>query len=179
MGDTFNAINSRKSIRSYHDKPVDRNILERIVSAGDKAPLGGKLSIRVITDKEMLTQIDQESYDRMLSSGIPFSVARASLPGYRPLYGAPVLIVIAGDPERGALGASAAAENMIIAATDLGLGSCYVVSPIATVAGPAYAGKLALPEGDKPIVGVLLGYTNDPEIFSRDRLPADIAFIIS
>ena len=177
MGDTLNAINSRKSIRSYLDKQVDAELLKKIVSTGDKAPLSTPLAIRVITDKDMLARIDQETLDSMLNSGVPFSVERASLPGYRPLYSAPVLVVIASDPNRGAPGASAAAENIIIAATDLGLGSCFVVSPIATVSGPAYADKLALPEGSKPLVGVLLGYANDPNVFSRQRVPSDIAYI--
>lgn len=177
MGDALKAINSRKSIRNYLDKPVKKELLEVIAAAGDKAPLGPALAIRVITDKELLARIDQETYDRMLNSGVPFSVERASLPGYRPLYSAPAFIIIASDPERGALGAAAAAENMIIAATDLGLGSCFVVSPIQTVSDPAYAAGLALPEGCKPLAGVLLGYTGDPDVFSRKRIPADIAFI--
>jgi len=177
MGDTFNAINNRKSIRGYQDKPVSRELLEKIVAAGDKAPLGPKLAIRVITDKDLLTRIDQETHDRMLNSGVPFSVERASMPGYRPLYSAPVLIIVASDPERGALGASAAAENMILAATDLGLGSCFVVSPIQAVTDPSFAGALALPEGFKPLLGVLLGYTKDADVFSRPRIPADIAYI--
>lgn len=177
MGDTFNAINSRKSIRGYSDKAVEKGLLEKIVAAGDKAPLGAALAFRVITDKGLLARVDQQTHERMLNSGVPFSVERASLPGYRPLYSAPALIVIASDPERGALGASAAAENMIIAATDLGLGSCFVVSPTATLADPSYSEKLNLPEGYKPLVGVLLGYTDDPDIFSRPRTPADIAYI--
>ena len=177
MGNTFDALNGRKSIRSYLDKPVAKELLEKIVAVGDKAPLGAMLSFRVITDKEMLAEIDKVTYDRMINSGVPFQVERASLPGYRPLYSAPVLIIIASDPERGALGAAAAAENMIIAATDLGLGSCFVGSPIPTVSAPAFAGKLALPEGAKPLAGVLLGYTDDRDIFSRPRSSADIAYI--
>ena len=177
MGETYKAIDSRKSIRSYLDKPVEKELLEKIVNAGDKAPLGTPLAIRAITDKEMLAQIDRETHDSMLNSGIPFSVERASLPGYRPLYSAPVFIIIASDPARGAIGAATAAENMIIAATDMGLGSCFVLSPVAIVSGPAYADKLALPEGAKPLVGVLLGHTDDPNAFSRPRAPADIAYI--
>lgn len=171
------AINRRKSIRSYLDKPVEKELLERIAAAGDKAPLGAALTFRIITDKDMLAAIDSETHERMLKSGIPFSVERASLPGYRPLYSAPVLIIIASDPERGALGAAAAAENMIIAATDLGLGSCFVVSPIATVSDPAFADKLDLPDGCKPLLGVLVGYADDPDVFSRQRTPANIAYI--
>ena len=177
MGETLNAINSRKSIRSYLDKPVPKELLEIIVDAGNKAPLGSPLVFRVITDKDLLTQIDQMAHDSMLNSGIPFSVERASLPGYRPLYSAPVLIVIASDPNRGAPGAAAAAENMIIAATDLGLGSCFVASPVSSVSDPSFADRLTLPEGSKPLVCVLLGYTNDPDVFSRPRVSADIAYV--
>ncbi|MCL1828625.1 MAG: nitroreductase family protein [Oscillospiraceae bacterium] len=177
MGETFGALNARKSVRSYANKQVERKLLEKIADAGDKAPLGAPLAIRIITDTELLERIDKETHDRMKNSGVPFLVERASLPGYRPLYSAPVLIVIASDPARGPLGAGAAAENMIIAATDLGLGSCFVGSPMQTVSDPSYAEKIGLPEGFKPLAGVLVGYADDPTLFKRPRTPADIAYI--
>ena len=177
MGDTFKAINGRKSIRSYSDKPVEKELLTKIADAGDKAPLGAPLAIRIITDKDLLADIDRQTHTAMLNSGMPFLVERASLPGYKPLYSAPVFIIIASDPQRGALGAGAAAENIIIAAVDLGLGSCFVASPMQTLSDPSYAERLALPDGFKPLAGVLLGYADDPELFKRQRTPANISFI--
>ncbi|MDR2610800.1 MAG: nitroreductase family protein [Clostridiales Family XIII bacterium] len=172
--DTFEAIAKRKSIRSYRGKPVEKALLEKIAEAGNKAPCAGAISIAVITNADYLAEIDEATFSFMQNSGVEFMVKRSSLPGYRPLYGAPALIVISSDPERGTANVAAAATTMILAATDLGLGSCYVGSPTRVLqAGTALAEKLNLPEGFTPIAGVLLGYTDDPDIFSRDRAPAD------
>ena len=67
----------------------------------------------------------------MVHSGNQFLQQRASLPGYQPLYGAPVLILLSGpaDAPYSSINAALAAENMLLEATGLGLGSCYLVSP--------------------------------------------------
>jgi nitroreductase len=177
MGDTLQTIAARKSIRSYLDKPVAKEDLEKIVAAGDKAPLAGAISIAVITDKDYLAKIDQAVFDFMQNSGVPFMVERSSIPGYRPLYGAPALIVVSSDPERGTANAAAAAATMTIAATDLGLGNCYVGSPTRVLADPEFGAPLGQPEGFIPIAGVLVGYTDDPEIFSRDRAVTKVTYV--
>jgi nitroreductase len=172
--ETFEAISKRRSVRSYQDRPVDRALLEKIAAAGNRAPCAGAISIAVITDAGYLSEIDEATFSFMQNSGVEFMVQRSSLPGYRPLYGAPALIVISSDPERGTANAAAAATTMILAATDLGLGSCYAGSPTRVLqARNALAEKLELPDGFTPIACVLLGYTDDPALFSRDRAPVD------
>jgi nitroreductase len=175
---TFEAISKRKSIRSYLDKPVDKADLEKIVEAGKTAPCAGAISITVITDANYISEINSATYSFMQNSGVEFMVKRSSIPGYQPLYGAPALIVISSDPERGTANVATAAATMIIAATDLGLGSCYVGSPTRVLqAGSELAGKLNLPDGFTPLAGVLLGYTDDPVLFSRDRAPAPVTWV--
>ncbi|MDR1068921.1 MAG: nitroreductase family protein [Clostridiales Family XIII bacterium] len=177
--ETFEAIAQRKSIRSYTGAPVEKADLEKIVAAGNAAPCAGQISIAVITDTEYLAEIDEATFAFMQNSGVEFLVKRSSTPGYRPLYGAPALVVISSDPERGTANVAAAAATMILAATDLGLGSCYVGSPTRVLqAGEALAERLNLPAGFTPLAGVLLGTTDDPARFSRDRAPADnVTFI--
>ncbi|MDR0817739.1 MAG: nitroreductase family protein [Clostridiales Family XIII bacterium] len=177
MGETLKAIGARRSIRSYTDQSVSRETLDKIVAAGDNAPLAGAISIAVITDKDYLAKIDQAVFDFMQNSGVPFMVERSSLPGYRPLYGAPALIVVSSDPERGTANAAAAATTMTIAATDLGLGSCYVGSPTRVLQDAELGAPLRQPEGFIPIAGVLVGYTDDPAKFSRDRAVTGVTYI--
>ncbi|MDR2487592.1 MAG: nitroreductase family protein [Clostridiales Family XIII bacterium] len=177
MGEFFKAIESRRSQRSYLDRAVDRGDLEKIVRAGDLAPLAGAISLTVITDRGFLADIDQAAFDFMQNSGVPFMVERSSLPGYRPLYGAPALIVVGSDPERGTANAAAAATAMTLAATDLGLGSCYVASPTRVLADGALKERLGLPEGFAPLAGVLVGYTDEPLKFARDRAAAKTVWV--
>jgi nitroreductase len=88
---------------------------------------------------------------------------RVSLPGYQPLYGAPVLILLSGPTEApySAINTALAAENMILQATELGLGSCYIVSPtLALNAGNnrSLAQEAGIPDDYKLQCAVIVGY---------------------
>jgi nitroreductase len=125
------AIAQRKSIRSYLDKEVVAEDLAKIVEAGQWAPNAGPFNISVIRNADLLQRINDLTSKAMLASGNDFLIERASLPGYEPLYGAPVLIILSGptDAPYTALNVATAAENMLLQATELGLGSCFLRSP--------------------------------------------------
>ena len=177
--ETIKAIELRKSIRSYLDKDVDKATLDTLASYANKAPSSGPIHITIITDKELLRKIDDEAYDFMKNSGVEFMMQRVALEGYRPLYGAPALMLISSqDPERGMPGVAAAATTVTIAATDMGLGSCYVGSPTRIVNKDEYKSILNIPEGNTVLAGVLLGYTDDPHRFERERIVGDnVSFV--
>jgi nitroreductase len=92
--DALQAISKRRSIRSYKNEQIPDSALEKILAAGSCAPVAGSFQMSVIQNPELLKKINDITKKAMLSSGIPFSVERASLPGYEPLYGAPTLIVL-------------------------------------------------------------------------------------
>ena len=125
------AIGKRESVRAYLDKPVPADDLTKIVEAGQWAPNAGEFQISVIRNEGLRQRINDLAYDAMVNSSIEFIKQRASLPGYQPLYGAPVLILLSGPTEApySAVNTALAAENMLLEATALGLGSCYVISP--------------------------------------------------
>ncbi|MDR1573317.1 MAG: nitroreductase family protein [Clostridiales Family XIII bacterium] len=172
--ETLKTIESRKSVRSYTEQPVGREELEKVLWAGNRAPLGGVFHMTVIRDKALLAEIDEAALNAMKNSDNEFSRGRAALPGYRPLYGAPVLIILsAEEPARGMSSVCNAVTSMTFAATDVGLGSCFVVSPIQVLGeGGAFYARLQLPAGYKPLVGMLLGYAGE-EKFGRPRPAAD------
>ncbi|MEM4260379.1 MAG: nitroreductase family protein [Candidatus Woesearchaeota archaeon] len=122
--DVFEAIQKRRSIRSYIEKPVEFEKIATIIEAGHLAPSAGNIQewkFIIVTEKEKIKQ-----------------VANYCLEQYW-IASAPVLIVICCDPEKqevnyGLRGvrlysiqdSACAAENMLLAATGLGLGSCWV-----------------------------------------------------
>lgn len=171
--ETFDAINTRKSIRGYEDKQITEEELSKIVDVANKAPNAGPFHVTVIQDKEFLTEINDKTKIKMLASE-GFMKERASIPGYEPLYNAPTMIVVS-TPETpfSQINASAAITTMCIAATDLGIGSCYVVSPIQTLVEPDVLLRLELPEGFVPISGLLLGYESDDKMDSPERPHVD------
>jgi nitroreductase len=114
----FDAINARRSVRQFVNEPVPRENLDRIVAAGLEAPTGCNMQLRhfvVIDDAAIIDQLRPMS---------------------RALDGAPAVIVIVMEPKAAPFGefwvqdASAAMENMLLAATALGYGSCWVEGAI-------------------------------------------------
>jgi FMN reductase [NAD(P)H] len=157
------AIAERKSARAYLDKPVLPDDLAKIVEAGRWAPNAGPFQISVILNKGLRERINDRTLDAMVHSGNEFLQQRASLPGYQPIYGAPVLILLSGptDSPYSAVNASLAAENMLLEATGLGLGSCYLVSPTFALNGGSnrdLAQEAGIPDGYVVQCAVIVGY---------------------
>lgn len=127
----IDVVNKRKSVRDYLDNPVSRDDLDIIVSAGKCAPRTGDFQITVIEDKRVIKDINDIALDIMQSSDNNFMREHASIPSYQSVYGAPVLVMFSVPEENvfADLTVACAAENMILTATDLGLGTCFMVSP--------------------------------------------------
>jgi FMN reductase [NAD(P)H] len=157
------AIAKRKSVRAYLDKPIPTDDLAKIVEAGRWAPNAGPFQISVIRNRGMLQKINDRTLSAMVHSNNEFLKQRASLPGYQPLYGAPVLILLSGpsDAPHSARNTSLAAENMLLEATGLGLGSCYLVSPTLALNGTNnrdLAREAGVPDGYAVQCAVIVGY---------------------
>lgn len=165
--DALEAIAKRKSVRSYKKEQISDKELEAILEAGKSGPGGGAYHISIIQKPELLKKINDVTKKAMLG-GNDFSKSRASLPGYEPLYGAPTMLILsAGDPN-GIANTSCSAENMLIAATALGLGSCYLMSPRGAFAGEegaALAKECGFPDGYQMNCAVIVGY-QDGEAFA-------------
>jgi FMN reductase [NAD(P)H] len=161
--DATDAILKRKSVRAYEDKPVPADVLSKIVEAGQWPPNAGPYQITVIRNASLKKKINDRALQAMVNSGNEFAMKRASLPGYQPVYGAPVLILLSTPAENpmSALNAALAAENMLIEATGLGLGSCFLVSPTRALNGESnrdLAKEASVPEDYDVQCAVIVGY---------------------
>lgn len=167
------AIMERKSIRAYQDKPIPSDVLEKIITAGRWAPNAGEFQISVVLNNEIRQKINDETKKFMLASE-GFAKDRASLPGYEPLYGAPVLIILSG-PEGlpfNAANTALAAENMLLEATGLGLGSCFLASPCWILNESDYATlakEAGIPAGHVVQCAIIIGYPGAENKFSGER----------
>lgn len=160
--DISEVIMARKSVRAYLNKPVPSDVLASIIEAGRWAPNAGPFQISVIENDNLRQKINDRALNFMLSSE-GFAKERASLPGYQPIYGAPVLILFSG-PEGNpfsAVNTALAAENMLLAATGSGLGSCYIMSPCWALNGANNADlakEAGIPDGYVVQCGIIVGY---------------------
>jgi nitroreductase len=171
MMDVSEAIATRKSVRAYENKPIPADILKRIIEAGQWAPNAGPFQISVIQNAGPRQRINDRALDVMVHSDNEFARQRASLPGYQPLYGAPVLILLSApaDAPFGAPNTALSAENMLLVATGAGLGSCYLVSPTRALNGENnrdLAREAGVPEGYTVQCAVIVGYAAAENKFS-------------
>ncbi len=165
------AIAKRISVRAYENRPVPDDVMKRIIDAGQWAPNAGPFQISVIRSAGLRQRINDRALNAMIHSGNAFAQQRASLPGYQPLYGAPSLILLSApaDAPLGAPNAALAAENMLLAATELGLGSCFLLSPTRALNGEGnrdLAREAGVPEGYAVQCAVIVGYAAAENKFS-------------
>ena len=130
MDDRLAAIFSRRSIRVYTEKPVSDAEVQSLLEAGMAAPSASNRKpwhFVVVTDRETLGALaEAHPYGKML--------AKAS-----------AAIAVCGDPKVSAWwvqDCSAATENILIAASTLGLGAVWL-------------GSHGNPERERAIRGVL------------------------
>ncbi|MEM3586018.1 MAG: nitroreductase family protein [Candidatus Jordarchaeaceae archaeon] len=121
--DVFEAIKNRRSIRDYDpNKQVPRDLIEKIVDAARWAPTAGNQQ-----PVEIVIVQEKEKREKM-----------AAASGYAPyLKDSPVALVVCVNQNKYARGydkareyytpmdASAAIQNMMLAAHALGLGTCW------------------------------------------------------
>src|SRR5512137_65001 len=169
--DVSKAIVTRKSVRAYDDKPVPTDLLKKIIEAGQWAPNAGPIQISVIQNAGLRQRINNRAKDAMVHSENEFARQRAALPGYEPIYGAPVLILLSApaDAPFGTANTALVAENMLLEATGLGLGSCFLVSPTRALNGENnhdLAREAGVPKGYTMQCAVIVGYAAAENKFS-------------
>jgi 5,6-dimethylbenzimidazole synthase len=177
--DLFTVIRERRSCRSFLKDPLDEALIERIVEAGTWAPSpmnAQPWEFIAVTSPELKEKIYAEG-ERCRRWALETSGWKW-LDKYRVefLKTAPVLVVIVGDPQKtgadqfladGSVGyqyaCAAAAQNMMLAAQALGIGSLWYTlfdkDNLTRVLGLAPEKKplsiicLGKPSGDVPPVG--------------------------
>ncbi len=157
--DVWQAIERRSSIREYDvDRDVTEGDLVRILEAAIRAPSAGNLQpwrFFVVRDRQIKLALARAAADQEF-------VAQA-----------PVAVVVCAEPQRSArrygtrgsdfyclLDCAAATENLLLAATGLGLGACWV----GAFSESGVRSALMLPSTLRPVAIVPIGWPRaEPE----------------
>jgi len=120
---TIDCIKKRRSTRSYKLKKIDRDDLFYLVEAGMKAPTAGNLQdyrFIVSTNKKLIYKLPEACLDQAWISQAPGIIAVCSQPKLcKDWYGS------RGDVYA-IQNASAAVQNILLAAHEIGLGTCWI-----------------------------------------------------
>lgn len=169
MNETIKAIKSRRSIRKFKPDPIPDEWLNEIMECAILAPNARnqqKWHFTVIQNKDIFKKMIDILRENMLNSGIEFLVERAKDPNFNPFGGAPALILITADKSDRFVDfdCAAAAENIMIAAESLGLGS-HVMAMTEQIflseKGKELKKEFGVPEGYEHICMIALGYKDE------------------
>lgn len=163
---TLSAIKTRKSPDAFNTAPIREEDLKIITEAGNYAPIFGKINITLVKNPEVLSLISSTALDMMKHSGNEFLEKTAAIPGYNPLKHCTAFAILSSTDEDDPMGfhmanVSCAAENMILAATDLGIGSRFMMGPMMALTVEPVKSMLAIPDGFQPLIAVALGHVDE------------------
>ena len=193
MNPVIEAIKKRRSVRSYKPDPVPKDMIEAIIDAGNWAPTGNnqqRWRFVVVQDGEFRNKlvdaakpIFRKVVDRLAKGedevlreyftdfgprclGWPqrsFEEAMAQLGDLRDgvYWAAPAIIFVIGAANQEC---AMVCQNMMLAATSLGLGSCIVGFGAQVTGDAEIVEALGLKDNEKIYGPVVIGYPEiDPE----------------
>lgn len=175
MNPVMEAIRKRRSVRSYEEKPVPKEILNAIIDAGNQAPsaMNSQPWRFVVVEKAELKK-------KLLSAALPHarniieSVKDADPERYTQImkrynelpdpiyYSAPVVLFVIGSGRYADHSCPLACENIMLAAYALGIGSCWVGFGSMVTGDQEVIKALDLGKDEKIYGPIVLGY---PKVF--------------
>jgi nitroreductase len=163
--EVFEAIRGRRSVRRYTDQPLPKEALDKLLEAARWAPCGGNLQrwrFVVVTSPSMKTLIKKFA------------------PGIRDMPAAFIVICVQTvqgkhhrDEATYLADCSMAAENIMLQAQAMGIGTCVALS----YAKVAIRQILDIPEGVEPLLLIALGYPAEAPEEPPKLALSEIAFL--
>lgn len=120
MSEVLDAIRERRSVRAYTEEMPSRELIDQVVEAGLWAASGRNLQgpiVVAVTNRELRDRLSRMNLEVL---GTP--------DGKDPFFGAPVVLVVLAPREQAnrLYDGSLVMGNLMLAAHELGLGSCWI-----------------------------------------------------
>lgn len=167
-------IMERRSIRAYKDTPVEREKLDQIALCGIAAPNAMNKqawAIRIVDSKQWIDDCTAAYLPTI--EGTPMA-EHLITPDFRNMFrNAAAVIFVAAEPSLySGVDCGLMGENMMLAAHELGLGTCCLGSPVPffnSEAGAPFLASLNLPAGYALQYALAVGYPDEePEAKPRN-----------
>ena len=189
MNSIINNIKSRRSIRKYSSKKISDKLVKEIIEAGRYAPSSHNSQpwrFVVLSNKKAVKQLAGgiKSWFRKITIlgnlvGLFNKRVREALKVVKKrarsdkdlfLYDAPLVVLICSKKSTFYFkDCGCAAQNMMLAARSLGIGSCWIgFSDIAFHESKTLRKQVGVPKGTHVIATIVFGY---PESFPNSGLP--------
>ena len=167
MNEVVRAILGRRSVRSFKDGQVRGEDLDMILQCACYAPSAMNSQnwhFTAIRDAAVIGKVNGWIVSEIKESGNPSLEGILERSNGNVFRNAPCVVIVSTEraDRFGVINASAAMQNMLLAAHSLGVGSCWIGT--VGILGTSkrmdhYASELKLPQGYAPSFGVTLGYS--------------------
>ena len=168
------AIEARRSIRAYKDASVEREKLQLLAECGVKAPSAmnrQEWEVRIVDSKEW---IDTCTADYLKAVEGTDKAKYMLTPTFKNIFRNAPAVIFVGAPDGVFAGENVGclAQNIMLAATELGLGTCFLGSVQMMFAEPAmakYVESLGFSDGYRLRYALAVGYPDEtPDAKPRD-----------
>ena len=169
----FETILARRSVRSYKARRVDRTTISILLEAAVRAPTAihqEPWAFVVIQDKALLRSLSDQAKPLFIAEAQEKGLEHAghsfdifSYPDFNVFYDASTLILICGKTSAPSYAADCwlAAENLMLAACAMGLGTCVIGSALQALNTPETKIKLNIPEKFCVVAPIVVGFPDD------------------
>jgi len=171
--ETFDCIERRRSVRKYSDTAVEWEKVGNILRAAQLAPSSGNcqdVRLVVVTDNEKRKQIAEACMKQFWISSAPIVIVVYSDPSEtKRFYG------LRGEKLYAIQNAAAAIQNILLAATDQALASCWVGAFDENM----LSAVLGAPSDVRPQAVIPIGYSEEEPVQPKKYELIDTTFINS
>jgi nitroreductase len=175
----MDAIDARASVRAYSDAPVSGADIDALLRAAVRAPTamhGEPWVFVIIQDRALLKKIDEAVKTGVLAKALAVHMLPAD---YDVFHGAGTLIAIGARRAGPFIEGDCwlAAENLMLAATAAGLGTCCIGSAVAALNDPGVKTSVGLPADIRVFVPIVVGHPMAPTPPTSRRDPEIAAWL--
>ncbi len=185
MNETLKNIQNRRSIRVYKPEQIQDSELNAILEAGLYAPSATNAQpwhITVVQNSEILKSLNTDAKAAMALSENEYFKKFTANEAFDIFYHAPTALVISGaaDSQFALADCAAMAQNMLVAAESMDIGSCWVGLTNFALKGEkaaAYKAQLEIPEGFDPLYTIILGYKKTTGTAAPERKSGTVNYV--
>jgi nitroreductase len=169
----FETILARRSVRSYKTQVVDRVTIGSLLEAAVRAPTAihqEPWAFVIISDRLLLRSLSDRAKPLIIAKAKHSGSERSSHmldivdnPDFNIFYDAGTLILICGKAAAPFYTADCwlAAENLMLAACAMGLGTCVIGSALPALSLPEVCLELSIPDEFSVVAPIILGYASE------------------
>ena len=186
---TIEAINQRVSVRAYTPQRLDESTVQCLLAAAIRAPTALHLepwAFLVIQDVDVLKRLSDIAKPRFIAEIAHAHPGKGSHladefahPEFNLFYNAGTLIVICGKSTAPFAVADCwlAAENLMLAACSMGLGSCVIGSAVSALNDPDLKAEFGIPRTLQAIAPIIVGVADAPVLPGSRKAPQILSWI--